>query len=436
MAAPVVVCFLFGILLRLWFFRTRLPTWISTCVEITTPVNAWNRVVEGLSLQRGSVSPYDGDLFHETPLLLKFLDLYTKRWPNSVHLLFIAADFLIGILLVRIANLFARYLLEKQSRDVKSYSLDSQPLLLKSKDLVWLQVSVLVVHFFNPYSLSACLGKSTTVFNSLAVLLTFWAVLKGSLLLSSLCIAVAVYQSLYPIMLVVPAALHLAQKSSALSLWDRKAKLIYFQFFLLTAGWLTGLFYLSFWLEGSWQFIQSVYGFILTVPDLSPNIGIFWYFFTEMFEHFRVFFICVFQINAFIYTVPLAIRLRDHPIFLMYVLVFLIAIFKSYPSYPDVALYLCLLPLWQHIFSFMRNTFVVACMYVSCTVFAPILWHLWIYAGSANANFYFAITLVYTTAEIFLVTDLLFAFLRREFSLLHGPNPKLENGLPAQVSLN
>ena len=29
-----------------------------------------------------------------------------------------------------------------------------------------------------------------------------------------------------------------------------------------------------------------------------------------MFEHFRVFFICVFQINAFLYTVPLAVKLR------------------------------------------------------------------------------------------------------------------------------
>ena len=51
-------------------------------------------------------------------------------------------------------------------------------------------------------------------------------------------------------------------------------------------------------------------------------------------------------------------------------------------------------------FSDMRNKFVVSCMYLCCTVFAPILWHLWIYAGSANANFYFAITLTYSTAEV------------------------------------
>ena len=48
----------------------------------------------------------------------------------------------------------------------------------------------------------------------------------------------------------------------------------------------------------------------------------------------------------------------------------------------------------------LRNTFVVTMMYIVCTAVAPILWHLWIYAGSANANFYFAITLVYSTAQV------------------------------------
>jgi phosphatidylinositol glycan class U len=47
-----------------------------------------------------------------------------------------------------------------------------------------------------------------------------------------------------------------------------------------------------------------------------------------------------------------------------------------------------------------RNILVVTCMFVFCTVLAPILWHLWIYAGSANANFYFAITLVYSTGQV------------------------------------
>ena len=48
----------------------------------------------------------------------------------------------------------------------------------------------------------------------------------------------------------------------------------------------------------------------------------------------------------------------------------------------------------------MRNSFVVSVMFGVCSVFAPLLFRLWIYSGSANANFYFAITLVYTSAHV------------------------------------
>ena len=34
----------------------------------------------------------------------------------------------------------------------------------------------------------------------------------------------------------------------------------------------------------------------LTLPDLTPNTGLWWYFFTEMFDHFRLFFLMVFNV--------------------------------------------------------------------------------------------------------------------------------------------
>ena len=51
----------------------------------------------------------------------------------------------------------------------------------------------------------------------------------------------------------------------------------------------------------------------LSVPDHMPNLGLFWYFFMLVFDHFRQFFLWIFQINVFIYSVPLAIRLRFKP---------------------------------------------------------------------------------------------------------------------------
>ena len=35
----------------------------------------------------------------------------------------------------------------------------------------------------------------------------------------------------------------------------------------------------------------------VTLPDLTPNPGMWWYFFTEMFDHFRPFFLMVFSVR-------------------------------------------------------------------------------------------------------------------------------------------
>ena len=79
--------------------------------------------------------------------------------------------------------------------------------------------------------------------------------------------------------------------------------------FAITLG---TIYYLSYMVMGnSWTFMYSTLGFTLAVPELTPNMGLFWYFFTEMFEHFRVFFVCTFQINCFVYVYPLASRLKN-----------------------------------------------------------------------------------------------------------------------------
>ena len=57
-----------------------------------------------------------------------------------------------------------------------------------------------------------------------------------------------------------------------------------------------------------------------------------------------------------------------------------------------------------------------------CTVFAPTVWYQWIFSRSANANFYFGVTLAFAIAQIFLLTDILFASVKHEFAVRHGIN--------------
>ena len=98
--------------------------------------------------------------------------------------------------------------------------------------------------------------------------------------------------------------------------------------------------------------ILKNYFFRLGVADQQPNIGVYWYFFMEMFEHFRTFFIYSYQINVtLLYFVPLSIKFRKDPVLLATCFVTIIAIFKSYPSIGDFGFTLALLPCWKHMYN-------------------------------------------------------------------------------------
>ena len=233
-------------------------------------------------------------------------------------------------------------------------------------------------------------------------------------------------------MLIVPTLLYVWNGTTKGS-----KKLNALKYFFYYLGYMVAIFVANYILEdGSLKFIRSTYLFILKVPDLQPNLGLFWYFFTEIFYHFREFFTWIFQLNTFIYLIPLSIRLKNNPIVLIYILIGIISILKSYPCLGDAGLYISLLPTFKYLFKFMRNLLIYSCMFFISTILAPIMWHLWIDTGSGNANFYFAITLVYSISQIFLVVDILYAYLKREYIKVKGDKiPLLDDGTPAQFSI-
>ena len=101
-----------------------------------------------------------------------------------------------------------------------------------------------------------------------------------------------------------------------------------------------------------------------------------------------------------VYVAPLCVRLRDDPVLLSTSLLALSSVFRSYPSLGDVGFYFALLPTCKHLYPFLRQSFLVWCMVVASTVLGPIMYNLWIYSGAANANFYFAVTLAFNTAQV------------------------------------
>lgn len=65
----------------------------------------------------------------------------------------------------------------------------------------------------------------------------------------------------------------------------------------------------------------------------------------------------------------------------------------------------------------MRYPFFAVATIIYSTLLGPAFYHLWIYAGSGNANFFYAITLVWSLGLSIIVGDSLFAVLRDEWEV-------------------
>uniref|UniRef100_T1J4W4 Phosphatidylinositol glycan anchor biosynthesis class U protein n=1 Tax=Strigamia maritima TaxID=126957 RepID=T1J4W4_STRMM len=384
-----------GVVIRCCLVHSSLPAILKSCVEVSTPMNSWKRVVEGVFLHERGIDPYTGDIYHEM------------------------CDFATALCLAQVANEFAKEMMTKQKLESHSYAKDTSPMYL-----------------FNPYVILNCLAMTTTVFSNFALAACLLCSMRGQRLGATWFLALATYQSFYPVTLIVPVSMYIAEvEGIRLTNYKSRAaiKSILYTSFLFVL-WCIGLLILSFELMENWNFLPSIYGFLLLAPDLAPSIGLFWYFFTEMFDHFRLFFTCTFQINAFIYLLPLAIKLKKMPMLLYFMLCCLSAVFKSYPSIGDVGFYMSLLPLFAYLSKHMRQAFLISGIFLACSVLLPITRYLWLYAGSANSNFYFSINLAFATGQIFLATDLLFAYLKRDFHLTNGVQITID-GEPAKIVL-
>jgi phosphatidylinositol glycan class U len=115
------------------------------------------------------------------------------------------------------------------------------------------------------------------------------------------------------------------------------------------------LFGLSRLFLPSWNFVPAVFMTPLTLPDLTPNPGLWWYFFIEMFDAFREFFLGVFWLHMLSYSVPFALRFRRQPLAGVLLMIGVIAVFQPYANAGDVGAWLSALCLLGHVFERKSN---------------------------------------------------------------------------------
>lgn len=253
------------------------------------------------------------------------------------------------------------------------------------------------------------------MFTNCAILCAIAKAIYGSPFNAMVALSFASYLSMYPLLLLPPLVLLAYDRQPEKRRIDSCIKFAATNV-LIVAGVLAALLSMSFALMGnSWEFLARTYGIQLTLSDLTPNVGLWWYFFIEMFDSFRAFFLAVFWLHLASYVGGLCIRLRTQPLTVIALLLGIFSIFKPYPSISDTSLFLSIVPLYRHVFPLMRYAFVAAATLMYATFLGPAFFHLWIYAGSGNANFFYAITLVWSLGQSLLVSDLAFAVLRDEW---------------------
>lgn len=428
-----------GLAIRLWFLNNNfLRRWFQTRLEISTPLTSWNRVLEGIYLKKQTGETYAGDLVHELPMMLTLYDYLNQVVrPENICYLFFLLDIFNGVILFRIAKKLIDYLIDLEcinrqtgkykrlfeSKTISQNEIEEFLLSKTSFDPEFWSLFALGAYLFNPFSISNCVACSTSVIHNLILLAFLYFLLNNQIVVSFFFLAMHSNINVYSISLFTAAICFLFQKYNYI---DTNGKEVYktyneislfvVKYFVVFLLMISLIFCFNLFLEDfNLRFIECTYLFILKVPDLVPNLGLFWYFFTEMFDHFRTFFTYVFQMNAFIYAIPLTIRLRNDPIINLILQIGFLSVLKSYPNVGETGFYLAFLPVTAYLFQLMRNFLVYSCMLVFSTILAPVMLYLWLGSGGGNANFYFAITIVYSVGQMFLLADILYAHLKREF---------------------
>jgi hypothetical protein len=184
---------------------------------------------------------------------------------------------------------------------------------------------------FSPYTILTSLSRSTTTLDNLLVISSIHFAVMHKPMPALFLLALSTLTSLYPILLlpfliaifletptqsqrtpsisIIPPSptestslnrpsfppLTTASISSKPKAGPQIIKLLLnftFSISILTLG-----FYLLN--DRSWTGILKGPRVILGITDLTPNVGLSWYFFTEMFDHFRPFFTFVFQVRLY-----------------------------------------------------------------------------------------------------------------------------------------
>ncbi|OBZ71406.1 GPI transamidase component GAB1 [Grifola frondosa] len=358
---------------------------------LSSPLTSFSRLQEGIFLFENGIDPYSGGSFRHSPLLLSLFSTVLPLTRLTASLLWTASDAIGAWALIHIW---------RSRQNVKSSPRDGL---------------LAAFYLFNPYIFLPTLALSTSTFENTLYLLSLLFACQGRSSASLLTLALLVQLSLPSVLILFPVVLLLVSDCVSrlasprpFAADIRKTLPLLAEF----AAYSLLLTIASTLACGNWSWVEKTWGAPLLLPDLTPNPGLWWYFFTEMFDHFRPFFLMVFSVHLLIYVLPICIKFQHDMLYASFLLLGVFATFKAYPTLSDPGLFLSMTSLFPEIFPYLRHPIVTALLHLHASLLLPLFNHLWLTQGTGNANFFYASTLVFGMANGAALLDAVWAGLR------------------------
>ncbi|KAG2073977.1 PIG-U-domain-containing protein [Suillus decipiens] len=343
--------------------------------QLNSPLTSYLRLNEGLWLLDNNIDPYIGGAFHHSPLLLSLFSTIVPPLP----IIWAVSDAVGAWALLRIWR--ARQGLSSQ----KGTRYDVENLIVS-------------VYLLNPYLLLPSLALSTSTFENTLTLLALMFASEAKVSFALLAIAFAVHLTPSSILLLLPILMVLVSSPVSHLASPRpfhgSLKRIPFLFGEFILFWLVLVGAACIITGGSWNWVRASWGASLTLPDLTPNPGLWWYFFTEMFDHFRPFFLMVFSVHLVIYILPICIKFQHDPLYAAFLLIGVLGTFKAYLTLADPGLFLSMIAIFPEVHGYLRHPIITTLLHLHAALLLPLQHVLWVTEGRGNANFYYAASLV------------------------------------------
>lgn len=411
MDTPTLAVLATGFLLRL-----SVSLWIPNLANVldqfslfSTPINSYRTLNEGIYLLSNNLNPYQqGEILHHPPILLKFFAILKNSQIEdnfNTNLFYSVLDLFICLQLIKISKIL-------------------------NKKNGFSSFKIACFYMFNPFTLLTTFARSTYLINNLILISTFSCLVKNQIEVAIVLLSLSSYLTYYSWYLLIPVCYSIYQDK-------KKAKPVLNAVLLFLAS-IGILFAMSYSMSNnSFNFINLCYLTIIKFKKITPNLGLWWYFFTEIFEFFNNFYLSVFNLYGFIFVFPLSIRFitggnKMSLLFVIWIIIGITNFSKPYPVFSDYSLFYSSVFLFKPYYKFLKFSPVVS--YVALFVVflqSPTFYVVWMILNSGNANFFYAISLTLNLVQAIILSDFVWAFLQAEYYTSHsskdsaGQYPKL-----------